>query len=249
MENAGWTIVGESDIATHLRSATSYVEPPGSTTIVTNAETVPEGAIATERAMLIENAGVIIPHLLGFRVVEEVARAVQAGDVGQVYGCYGSFRVPRGSEPHEVEIEALLPLLALVLEIIDGDISSAWARRASLLEEGDAWFVTLNVGPVIVTLEAMATADRPPHNSSELLIEVTGSDKVLRAEPMKQAVTIAPFDAPARAHGWWEDTGERFLHLVANLDERPMRGSAARLQAVWTAVQESASTGQPVSPA
>lgn len=248
MNTAAWHIIGEGDLAQHLRSATDYVKPTEPTTVVTNAETVPEGAIATGRAMLLPNAGQIVPHLLAFRVVNEVVRAVHAGDVGQVYGCYGSLRVPRGTDPEDVELDALLPLLALALETVEGDVSSVWARRSSLLAEGDAWFVTINIGAAILTLEAMASTDPPPPNTAEMLIEVTGSEQVLRAEPFRQAVTVAPYDAPARSYGWWEDAGERLLQRILTLDERPMQSSAARLRLTWQAIQESSVSGTPATP-
>jgi hypothetical protein len=248
MNDVTWNIIGEDDLARQLRAATGYVKSNGPVTVVTGAGTLPSGAIATGRAMLLPNAQEIVPHLLAFRVIDEVVRAVHAGEVGQVYGCYGSIRVPRGTEPEEVALDALLPLLALALEIVQGDVTSVWARRSSLLSEGDAWFVTINIGATILTLEAMATTDAPPPDSSELLVEVTGSDQVLRAEPFHQAVTVAPFDAPARSHGWWEDVGERLLARINELGQRPVLGSATRLQVTWEAVQESSEAGSPVTP-
>jgi hypothetical protein len=246
MSETNWNIIGGNDLADQLRADTIYVKSPVSQTLVTQAETVPEGAIATGRAMLVSNAGNIVPHLLGFRVIDEVARAVQAGEAGQVYGCFGSYRVPRGTDPEEVAGDALLPLLAVTLEILDGDVTDVWARRASLLAEGDAWFLTLHLGAVIVTLEAMATTDSPPPDAAELLIEVTGSEQVLRAEPFKQAVTVAPFGAPAQSYGWWEPAGERLLQRILELNDRPIHSTAARLQSVWNAIQRSAETGEPV---
>lgn len=245
MATPTWNIIGEGDVAEGLRVATTYVQPRRATTLITNAETIPDGAITTDHAVLIENAELIVPHLLGFRVIEEVARAVHAGEAGQLYGCYGAYRLPRGSDPENVEFDALLPLVAVVLEIIAGDVGSVWARRASLLAEGDAWFVTLHVGPVIITLEALATTDPP--QTSELLLEVTGSEQVLRAEPTAQAIVVEPFDAPAKKVGWWEDAGERLLQIVNNLDERPMTGSGERLRAVWTAIHDSVTRGEPVT--
>jgi hypothetical protein len=247
MTETNWNIIGGDELAKQLRVDAIYVKSHLNRTVVAQAETVPEGAVATGKAMLVPNAGTIVPHLLGFRVIDEVARAVQAGEAGQVYGCFGSYRVPRGTDPEEVATDALLPLLAVILEILDGDVTDVWARRASLLAEGDAWFITLHLGAVIVTLEAMATTDAPPPDAAELLVEVTGSEQVLRAEPFKQAVKVAPLGAPAHSYGWWEPAGERLLQRILELDDRPVHGAAARLQTVWNAIQESASTGEPVA--
>lgn len=113
MAEQAWHIIGGEDVAQHLRAAAPYVDVAQPTTIVTDAATVPQGAIATGRAMLAENAGQIVPHLLGFRAIDEVSRAVHAGEVGQIYGCYGAYRVPRGTEPEHVAMDALLPLIAV----------------------------------------------------------------------------------------------------------------------------------------
>lgn len=247
MNDAGWHIIGSDDLAQHLSSATRRVPSDGARTVVTEADVVPEGAIATGRAMTVRDAQAIVPHLAGFRVVDELIRSVHNDEVGLIYGCYGSMRVPRGTSPDEVAHDALLPLLATALEIVSDDVTDVWARRASLLAEGDAWFVTIHLGSVIMTLEALATTDDAASDSFELLLEVTGSEQVIRAEPFRQAVTVAPFNGPARSHGWLEDAGERLLHRILDLDDRPMQGSAQRLQTVWEAVHTSAATGQPVA--
>lgn len=246
MTESNWHIVGSDDLAEHLRNATDYVKSDKPMTVVTQAESISEGAIATGRAMLHENAGSVVPSLSAFRVIDEVVRAAHAGEAGVIYGLFGSYRVPRGTAPDDVTNDALLPLLAIALEILDGDVTDVWARRASLLDEGDAWFATIHLGAVILTLEAIATTDPPPPNSAELVIEVTGSDQVLRAEPFRQSVAVEQFGGPTQKHGWWEDAGERLLQRILELDEKPVHSNAQRLQAVWSAVLQSAESGQPV---
>lgn len=129
MNETNWNIIGGDELAEQLRADAVYVKSSIGRTLITQAKTVPEGAIATGKAMLVPDAVNIVPHLLGFRVIDEVARAVHSGEVGQVYGCFGSYRVPRGTNPHEVAADALLPLLAVTLEILDGDVTDVWARR------------------------------------------------------------------------------------------------------------------------
>ncbi|MBA2453683.1 MAG: hypothetical protein H0V47_10965 [Chloroflexia bacterium] len=247
MEQYSWHIIGGDPLADSLRQAQTYVQPALDTVVITDAETIPGGSISTGRAMLVANSGKIIPHLLAYQVVDEVRRATHAGEAGALYGCYGSYRLPRRTSSEHVANDALLPLLAVTLEIVQGDVTRVWARKASLLAEDDAWFVTLTVDAIIITLEALATADPP--NTSELLIEATGSEQVLRAEPTRQAVTVAPFEAGSRVHGWWEDLGERLLQRANALDDAPMTGSASRLQTVWKAVQKSAGSGSTITPA
>jgi hypothetical protein len=247
MIETNWQIIGSDDLAAHLRNAAGYVKTDDSLTIVTETESIPDGAISTGRAMLHPDAGQSVPSLIAFRVIDEVVRAAHAGEAGVIYGLFGSYRLPRGTDPDDVTHDALLPLLAIALEILDGDVTDVWARRASLLDEGDAWFATIHLGAVILTLEAIATTDPPPPDSAELVIEVTGSDQVLRAEPFRQAVTVEQFDGPTRKYGWWEDAGERLLQRILELEDRPMRSNSQRLQATWRAIIKSAETGQPVS--
>ncbi len=161
MDHHAWHVIGGDQLAEQLRHAGPYVQPSREMVVITDAQTIPKGAIATGRAMIVENAGAIAPHLLAFEAVDEVRRAAHAGEIGMLYGCYGSYRVPRGTDQEHVALDALLPLVAATLEIVPGDVTSVWARKASLLAEGDAWFVTLNIDAAIVTLEALATTDPP----------------------------------------------------------------------------------------
>lgn len=229
MTNSTWTIIGNNDLAAYLTEAAHHVPLDRPVIVSTDRSDLPNGAIATGGGMLHPGATLIVPDLLAFEAVDELAVNVASGGVGIIYGCSGAYRLPRGSTPEEVEHEALLPLLAVVLEILDTDVTDIWCRRASLLDEGDAWFLSLHFGPVVVTLEAMATVE---DDAEELVIEVTGSDRSLRAEPFLQPQP---------------DAGERLLRRIATLDTTPVRSPASRLHVAWNAIQESARTGQPVT--
>ncbi len=226
--DSNWQIIGNNDLAAYLAAATENVSIDRAITVTTDANEHPDGAIATGEGLLHPDAGQIIPDLLAFEAVDELSVGVASGAVGMIYGCFGAYRLPRGSSPSEVEREALLPLLAVVLEILDTDVTDVWCRRASLLDEADAWFLSLHFGPIVVTLEAMATVE---DDAEELVIEVTGSDQTLRAEPF-----LEPQD----------DAGERLLRRIATLDSAPVRSPVSRLHRTWAAIQESAVTGEPM---
>lgn len=228
MTDTTWQIIGSNDLADNLRASAGLVEIDRSITVTTDAGAHPAGAIATGQGMLHPDADRIIPDLLAFEPVDELAVNVALGALGVIYGCSGAYRLPRGSSPEEVEREALLPLVAVVLEILDTDVSDVWCRRASLLAEADAWFLSLHLGPLVVTLEAMATVE---DDVEELIIEVSGSDRSLRAEPFIQPQ---------------EDAGERLLRRIAALPTTPTRSPASRLHRAWAAIQQSALSGEPV---
>lgn len=244
MTNTGnWTICGADDLAEQLTEAARYIESVVARTVSTAPDDVPTGAIATGGALLSERARSVVSPLYGFRVLEEAARAVQSGEAGKIYGFFGSYRLERGSTPEELRDQALVPLLAYALEIFHSTVERVMVRRASLLTSDDAWFVTLRLADdTLLTLEAMAT--RPEGAGAQILVEITGSEQVLRVEPTRQSVVIERVDAPARALPWWEDEAERLLAYIA---ARPAEvRSAERLREVWAAVEQSIESGAAV---
>jgi len=238
-----WTILGDDELAERLSEAARYVDAPVALTVTTDPESVPGGAIATGRALLAPAARSVLSPLYGFRVLEEVARAVRDGEVGKVYGLFGSYRLERGASPDTLREEALVPLLAYALDVFQSTVDRVMARRASLLTPDDAWFVTVRLADeTLLTLEAMAT--RSPGAGPQVLVEITGSEQVLRAEPTRQAVILEPLEGPARALPWWEDEAERLLQIIAS--RPPEVRSAERLREAWAAIEQSVSSGAAV---
>jgi hypothetical protein len=134
--------------------------------------------------------------------------------------------------------------VGVVLDLLPGTVTRARAKRASLVAENDAWFITLRCDDeVIATIEAMAVIDGSP--ARDMLIEVTASDQVLRAEPTHQAVIVEPVGGAASTHPWWEDMPERYLQQVVRRANDAPDNAGSRLRAVWTAIQRSAQSGEP----
>jgi hypothetical protein len=240
-----WNIPGDNPLAGRLREATHLVPARTAITIATEAQHVTPDAFVLGPAAL-ERGERLLPFYAAFEAVEEVKRALDAGAVGRVYGLFGSLRVERGTSAEALIPNALLPLVALALDLLPGEVSRVWARRSSLFAEHDAWFVTLRLADdTIVTLEALAS--NAPGSGRELLIEVTGSEQVLRAEPTRQAVVVEPLERPASVHPWWEDLAERYLQLLATRADMPPDGSGPRLRAVWNALLRSDESGLPAS--
>jgi hypothetical protein len=241
-----WTILGSDDTAEALRAAAPFRPAPRPITVSTDPENAPSDGFVLGRAALNSGNERAVPWQLAFEAVGEVERALRAGEVGQVYGCFGSYRLPRGASPEHVSYDALLPLLAATLHLLGRQVIRVWAQRSSLVQADDAWFVTAVLDDEsLLTLEALAVSDVP--GGAELLIEVTGAERVLRAEPLRQAVVVERVGAAPAAYPWWEDVTERYLGVVIAAAEAPLTHAGSRLRAVWKAIADSAASGLPVT--
>lgn len=241
MTNTGsWTIIGEDHLAEQLTEVARYIDIPSGRTVSTTPDDVPSGAIATGAALLSAQARSVVSPLYGFRVLEVAAQTARDGEAGKIYGFFGSYRLERGASADELRDQALVPLLAYALDIFQSSVERVMVRRASLLTSDDAWFVTLRLADeTLLTLEAMAA--RPTGAGPQILVEITGSEQVLRVEPTRQSVVVERTDAPAQALPWWEDEAERLLQHIA---ARPTEiRSGERLREVWAAVEQSLERG------
>lgn len=242
--NAGWTILGDTGLARLLRQAARYVDTAHPLTIATETGDAPADAVGVGPGVYSSAVRNVVPYFTAFEAIEELQRAIDAGEVGRVYGCYASMRVPRGSSAEALVAGAVGPILAVCRDLLPAPVTRVWATRSSLFGENDAWFITLRLADdVIITIEALASAGA---SARELLVEVTGSDRVLRAEPTTQGIRVEPLGGEAMVWPWWEDLAERFLALV---DRRAASGrwlDGDDLRAVWDAIQRSAETGKAI---
>jgi hypothetical protein len=244
-----WTILGANPVADALRDTARFVDAPTPITLATQTGDIPDDAFAIGPAILTSSVERVVPFYSAFEAIEEIQRALDAGEAGRVYGCFTSFRVARGMPANDVALGALLPAVAVTLDLLPNPIVRVHARRASLLAASDAWFVSLRCADdTIATIEALAVLDPAAGLTRDLLVEVTASDRVLRAEPMRQSVVVESLGAAGVSHPWWEDLNERFLKLVASRASTPHNQAGSRLRDVWAAVQASAESGEPINP-
>jgi predicted dehydrogenase len=242
-----WTIIGNNAVAEALRESSRFVETETPITLATEPKNVPTDAFAIGPTILLTSVERVVPYYLAYEAIGEVKRALDAGEMGSVYGCFTSFRITRGHDSEFVAHNALLPALAVTLHLLPAPVTRVHATRASLLAGDDAWFVTLRLADeTIVTVEALAVLDPAGGIGRDVLIEVTGSERVLRAEPKHQSVVVESLGTAARLHPWWEDLNERFLKLLAEQATTPPTQAGSRLRAAWSALQQSADSGQPV---
>lgn len=239
-----WRIIGDDPLAGELRAASPYVPTPRELIVTTDPSNVPDGAVGTGRALLAEHTATVASPLIGLRALEHINYEVSSGDAGSLYGMFGSVRLPRGTPAGDVD-QALAELLAYAFEVFHSPVEHGFARRASLIADDDAWFVTFRlVSGVLLTLEVLATGSRG--DSDEVTVEITGSERVLRAEPMRQSVRLLTDDGMSRRLFWMEDRAERLLQYIAGRE--PEVRSGERLRDAWNLVQESHQRVAGISP-
>lgn len=246
--NNGWTIIGDNELARVLRRASGFV-PASSPVTISTAATNDPIAFVLGPAVLESQTENVVPYYSAFEAIEFLREEVVSGRAGRIYGCFTHFRVPRDTATDALPLVALLPAMAVALDCVPGEIRRVWATRASLFAENDAWFVTIRLeDDTLLTVEAAAMG--PADSPRDLLVEVTASERVLRAEPTRQAIVIEPVDGPTRSEPWWEDLAERYLHLVTKRSATAGRNpgtAGSRLRRAWTAAMQSAQNGLPVT--
>lgn len=245
---AGWDIRGDSPLATRLRRVQSVVPAPGHMRLETEADGQEPDAYGLFEGALFSAAERIVPWYAATEAVETLTHQLREGNAGKMYGIFCSLRVSRERRGQRVQLAALLPALAVSLYLAPSEVVRVQATRASLLQDGDAWFVLLRLADeTLLTIEAMATL--PSEAGPELLLEVTTENLVLRAEPARQAVQVHPDGGATTSSVWVEDPAERYLRAVADhwTPELPELGAGTRLRTVWRAIEASGDAGQPIT--
>ncbi len=240
------TVIGSDPLAEAIRNLAHPPELAEPRTLVTSGTSVPDGAVATGMAMLSPDAVDLLPEYLSFNVMSEVRELVASRECGTIYGGYASHRVESLTTREELSEFGLLPVLSVMLALFPGPVERVWATTANILSsaEPDAWFVHIRFADDrLVTIEVLAVNDL--NTGDELLVEITGSEKVLRVEPMRQSVWVERWNEPSIRRLWWEIPAERLVGLLAN--DSVVSGDGPRLRQIWDAVIQSSNSGMPVT--
>jgi hypothetical protein len=186
-----------------------------------------------------------ISAYFGHRVVARLAGDVHDGRAGRIYGLFASHQHPQGSTS-QIE-QRVGDLLALAAEVVPSPISRVQATRATFDGGDEAWLLLVRFeDDTIATLECAASLPRREQHADSLLVEVTGSAAVLRAEPGRQSVRVLRGGDQSRV-GWAPNPASSLLQRAL---ETPVQGSPvrqSRLVAAARAVRVSADSGEPVS--
>lgn len=187
-----------------------------------------------------------VSTLLGYAALARLQWEVAAGALGRRYALFAAHRVRQGAEP--VFDGVGLPLLHYAIAVLGEVPVAAQVTRASLFgDDPDAWFTILRCADgTLATIEFAASLPPAAAADEQILVEATGSDMVLRAEPTRQAVLVAARDRTNHERGWWADLAPRFTEAAIAAAQQPDAAREVAALRLIDAVRRSAETGQPL---
>lgn len=183
-----------------------------------------------EKAIL-EGRLKFISTLHGLPTLSRLAADCRAERYGRRYGIFAAHRLPRGLAA--VVDESLCDLLVYITSLIERPLVRLSATTSTLGGSAtSAWFILARFADdTIATIEAGAMLPDADDSNGELVVEVTGSDAVLRAEPERQSVVVNGNEGYQR-QAWYADPPEFLLHQalqVLNSSDVTPHVSALRL--------------------
>lgn len=172
-----------------------------------------------------------------------IAGAIAGDGLGQRIAAYASARAKRRDGDPLIDLGA--PVLDYLLTVLGATVESVLATSERLAgETTDAWFLTLRFADGLVATVDLGTflPDSYPLNL-ELRLEISGTDRVIVADPANVAVTVIGPAGLIRDDAYpesYEDQLRRFAEAVR-------AGDAASLASgVIDAARRSAATGEVV---
>jgi hypothetical protein len=149
----------------------------------------------------------LISRLHGLPTMARLAADCGSGSYGRRYGVFAAHRIPVDFAS-ELE-DALFNLIVYVTSLIDSPLVRVSATTSAFGgRETAGWFIIARFDDdTIVTIEVSAVLPESAHPSGELLVEVTGSDAVLRAEPERQSVVVSGRDGVQKFPWYAEPPG------------------------------------------
>lgn len=162
-----------------------------------------------------------ISRLHGVPALSRLHRDARDRQDGRRYGIYAAHRLPANN--YQAVPEALREVVAFVATLGDGTLEHVRATTASFGHGTDGWFVLAQfANGTIATLEVSAVLPESDSPHGELLVEVTGSAGVLRAEPERQSVVGQGTNGVIR-HPWYADPHGPLLERAMDLVEDDSR--------------------------
>lgn len=170
----------------------------------------------------------------------------RAGRYGRLYGVYAAHRLPRN---YSSDLDSSVSdLIVYITSLIDSPLERIQVTKA---DHGDvaAWFILARFADqTIATLEVGALLPDADEPNGELLVEVTGSDAVLRAEPERQSVVVnGPGGVQMQA--WYaEPSGPLLQHASQLMQDSDLVKQTASLN-LLTSLSNAALSEEAVRPA
>jgi hypothetical protein len=183
-----------------------------------------------------------ISQLNGIPALAYLQEQMHTGYRGTRYGIFAAHRLPRASEFNP--LERLNDLLVYVVSLIGVGVRSVRVTPAAFTgDEPDSWFVLARFDDdTVATVEVSTVLPAGSSDPGSLLVEVTGSDVVLRAEPERQAVRLN-LERESTTASWYADLAGGLLDAAVRVLEHDQVDTqvavAALLRAVDTAAANS----------
>ncbi len=151
----------------------------------------------------------LMSRLHGLPALDRLYTDCEAELYGRRYGVFAAHRLPRNAV-QDLE-PALCDLVVYVASLIDSPLVRLSATTSNLdTSSTAAWFLLARFADdTIATIEVGAMLPEADDAGGELLVEVTGSDAVLRAEPERQSILVNR----SGGHEWmaWYAAAPEFL--------------------------------------
>ena len=170
---------------------------------ITDADQQIDDAVTAGRCSLVS-------RLHGLPTMSRLAADCRSGSYGRRYGVFAAHRIPVNFAS-ELE-DALFNLLVYVASLIDSPLVRVSATTSELGGQTTAaWFIIARFADdTIATIEVTAVLPESDQPNGELVVEVTGSDAVLRAEPERQSVMVNGSNG-LRKFPWYAEPPEFLL--------------------------------------
>lgn len=157
-----------------------------------------------------------ISRLHGLPTLARLQKDALSGAIGRRYGVFAAHRVPANFAGDLGEM--VDDLITCCCTLIDAPLTRVSATRSDLGTPATAgWFILARFADdTIATIEVAAVLPESEDPNGELLIEVTGSDAVLRAAPEQQGVVVNSSSGHQRS-AWYADPSGFLLHAANRL--------------------------------
>lgn len=158
----------------------------------------------------------LMSRLHGLPTLARLQQDAMNGTVGRRYGVFASHRIPVNFAD---ELDDVVDdLVTYCCSLIDAPLSRVSVTTSDLgTPETAGWFILARFADeTIATIEVAAVLPEADEPAGELLIEVTGSDAVLRAAPEQQGVLIRGAEGVSRSN-WYAEPSDFLLQRATQL--------------------------------
>lgn len=192
-----------------------------------------------------------LSDLLGYaalrRLVDQAGSADVSNTLGHRYGLFASYRLSQRNPASLAEtVPSMMHYVCTVLGEIPVRVQVTMARLFG--EQVDGSFALLRCADgTVATVEVAACLPDSAPVTPEILVEASGSEAMLRAEPTRQSVRVWSNHQQTGSHGWWVDPADGFTELALDAFASDAPGNSWEIDwpRLLAAIRKAADSGQP----